>query len=122
MDITYRSDVRFGNMIEPKKEYQDALVVLNQYYARLVPALAEDILARKEEFDEFGVAEQIVKKYAPKFRELNAVYTPLRWAAMRKAKPYANERLREDQFRCFGCGGIINQDEQYCRVCGWTWK
>jgi rRNA maturation endonuclease Nob1 len=30
--------------------------------------------------------------------------------------------LAKEEFRCFGCGGVIKATDQFCPICGWSWK
>ncbi len=110
-------------MIEPKREFHEALRILNRYYDEVAKQMADEIIEHAEDFESPGVgqAEAVVEKYALRLRELGCVYSILRWAAFRK-KPEASEPIGKNEFRCFGCGAVIHSDDQACPVCGWTWK
>ncbi len=110
-------------MIAPKKEFHDALRVLNRYYAEIAGRMADEIIEHAEDFESpgFGQAELVIEKYSRWLYELGSVYGFLRWAAFRQ-KPQGKEPLGQDEFRCFGCGAVIRKEDQTCRVCGWTWR
>jgi hypothetical protein len=111
-------------MPSPENEYQKALRVLNEHYTALADQMAQDILEHKEDFESPGFggdAENIVEKYARRIQQLGSVYSILRWKAHRE-KPDGKVPLGRYDFRCFGCGGVIQSTEDYCHVCGWTWR
>jgi hypothetical protein len=110
-------------MITPRKEFRDAVGVLNRYYNDLAGQMAEEIIEHAEDFDLPGIgqADSVIEKYARRLYELGAVYGFLRWAAFRQ-KPQGKEPLARDEFRCFGCGAVIRKDDQACQACGWTWR
>jgi hypothetical protein len=110
-------------MITPKKEFHDALRILNRYYNELAGQMADEIIEHAEDFESPGIgqAELVIEKYAHRLSEVGWVYSILRWAAFRQ-KPQGREPLGKDEFRCFGCGAIIHKEDQACQACGWTWR
>lgn len=111
-------------MSTPANEHQEALAILNKYYTLLAKKMAEDIIEHREDFESVGfgsTAEDIVEKHARHIQQLGCVYSMLRWKAFQK-KPEGKVPLGKDDFRCFGCGGVIHPNEEACTICGWTWK
>lgn len=111
-------------MSVPENEYQKALIVLNNHYTVLTNQMAAEIVEHREDFEAPGFgsqAEEIIEKHARRIQQLGSVYSILRWKAYRK-KPVGKEALKKDEFRCFGCGGVILSSEGACTICGWTWK
>ena len=110
-------------MIEPKKEFHEALQVLNGYYNALAKQMADEIVQHAEDFESpgLGQAEAVIEKYAARLGELGSVYSFLRWSACRE-KPEAKVPLSKDEFRCFGCGAVIGSEDWACQVCGWSWR
>jgi hypothetical protein len=37
-------------------------------------------------------------------------------------KAPCQEHGSQEEFRCLGCGAVIDSKQQSCRACGWTWK
>jgi len=112
-------------MSDPKPKLREALKVLNDYYAVLAKQIADEVVEHKEDFSEeaFGQAENIIEKYARQVNELGVIYGVLRWEAwMDKDKPEGREPLARDEFRCFGCGEVIESKDSACKLCGWTWR
>ena len=107
----------------PENEHHEALRVLNDYYSILAKQMADEIVDHKEDFKSagFGQAEMIVEKYARHIQQLGSVYSILRWKAYHK-KPEGKTPLGKYDFRCFGCGGVIQSTEEACQICGWTWR
>jgi hypothetical protein len=111
-------------MATPQNEYHKALRVLNDYYTVLARQMAEEIVEHKEDFESPGFggqAEGIIEKYAQHIQEVGSVYSFLRWKAHRE-RPEGKTPLGKYDFRCFGCGGVIRSSEDYCQICGWTWR
>ena len=52
-------------MITPKKEFHDALRILNRYYDELAKQMADEIIQHAEEFESPGIgqAESVIEKY-----------------------------------------------------------
>lgn len=111
-------------MNDPENEHQEALKVLNSYYASLTKKMAEEILEHREDFESPGFgsqADELIERYARHIQQLGAVYGMLRWKAYCK-KPEGKEPLGKYDFRCFGCGGVISSTDEACSICGWTWR
>ncbi len=111
-------------MSEPENEYQNALKVLNRYYTVLAEKIAGEVIEHREDFESPGYgsrAEDIIDRHARTIQELGFVYAILRWKAYPK-KPEGKEPLGKNDFRCFGCGGVIHPNEEACLKCGWKWK
>jgi len=45
-------------------------------------------------------------------------YVALRGEDVFREKP----PLDKDEFRCFGCGGVVHREDESCQACGWSWK
>jgi hypothetical protein len=111
-------------MNEPENEHQEALKVLNDYYAILTKQMAEEILEHREDFKSPGFGshtDELIEKYSRHIQRLGVVYGMLRWKAYHQ-KPEGKVPLGKYDFRCFGCGGIISSTEEACSICGWTWR
>jgi hypothetical protein len=111
-------------MSAPENEHQEALKVLNKHYTVLAKRIAEEILEHREDFESPGFgsqADDIIEKHARHIQQLGAVYSILRWKAHR-TKPESKLPLGKYDFRCFGCGGVIQSIEESCSICGWTWR
>jgi hypothetical protein len=111
-------------MSTPENEHHEALAVLNKYYTILAKQMAAEILEHREDFESPGFggqADDIIEKHARHIQHLGSVYSILRWKAFQK-KLTGKEPLEKNEFRCFGCGGVIKANEDACSVCGWTWK
>ena len=111
-------------MPAPLNEFDGAQRILKKYYHELVKRMAEEIIEHREDFESlsFGSqADEIIEKYAIQLQRLCPVFSNLSQFAFRE-KPKGSEPLGKDDFRCFGCGGVISQQEEACRMCGWTWK
>ncbi len=110
-------------METPPKNLKDAVKVLSDYFGVLSQRMADEILEHKQEFTSSGTgqAEAILDKYARQVQRLTTVYGLLRGEAY-PYRPDGAEPLARDEFRCFGCGGVIKQEDTFCRVCGWSWK
>ena len=107
-----------------KRDIQEALTVLNNYYTILAKKMAAEIIEHREDFESPGFVSQvddIIEKHARHIQQLGSVYSILRWKAYRK-KPEGKEPLGKYDFRCFGCGGVISL-KRGCmfHMCGWRW-
>jgi len=108
----------------PQNEFDAAQRILKKYYRELVTRMAEEIIEHKEDFESPGFgshADEIIEKYAIQLNRLCPVFSNLGQFAFRE-KPKGSEPLGKEDFRCFGCGGVIAPEDQVCRACGWTWK
>jgi|SRR6516225_1449329 hypothetical protein len=106
----------------PEDEFQGALKVLHGYYQRLMKETAEDIIKHAEDFDgPFANPDNLVDEYYNRLYRVMCPYATLRTYAV-KEKPKSDQPLEKNEFRCFGCGGVIRQEDESCRLCGWTWK
>jgi len=111
-------------MSAPENEHQEALTVLNKHYTILAKQMAAEIVEHREDFESPGFgsqADDIIEKHARHIQQLGAVYSILRWKAYRQ-KPEGKQPLGKYEFRCFGCGGVIQSTEEACSICGWTWR
>jgi len=110
-------------MSHPKQQIREALTVLNNYYGVLGKQLADEILAHKADFEspELERVEGLVERYAKHANRINVLYGILRFEAQFD-KPEGGEPLARNQFRCFGCGEVIDERDQACPLCGWTWR
>jgi len=110
-------------MDTPPKNLTDAVKVLNDYFGVLSKRMSDEIIEHKKEFTSTGTgqAEAILDKYAKQVQRLNTVYGMLRGEAY-PSRPEGLEPLARDEFRCFGCGGVIKATDQFCADCGWSWK
>ena len=118
-----KSTAHRQTMDTPPKNLTDAVKVLNDYFGVLSQRIAEEITQHKQDFTPTGTdqAEVILDKYAKQVQRLNTVYGMLRGEAY-PGRPEGLEPLAKDEFRCFGCGGVIKPTDQFCPVCGWSWK
>jgi hypothetical protein len=89
----------------PQNEFDGAQRILKKYYRELVKRMAEEI----------------IEKYALQLHRLCPVFSNLSQFAFRE-KPKGTEPLGRDEFRCFGCGGVIHREDDSCRSCGLSWK
>jgi len=106
----------------PRNDYEGALKVLTNYYRALMDEIAADIISNKEEFQKgtFGQAEEIIDRHYTRLAHLGCLYANIRqWCSQ---KPQGTKPLNKDEFRCFGCGGVIHREDDSCKLCGWTWK
>jgi hypothetical protein len=111
-------------MSTPTNEHQEALVVLRNHYDILVKKIAKEIIEHREDFESPGFgsqADDIIEKHACHLSRLGTVYSILRWKSSQK-KPEGKVPLGKNEFRCFGCGGVILSNEAACSICGWSWK
>jgi hypothetical protein len=110
-------------MSDPKTEIREALTVLNNYYAVLAKQVADEIIAHKDAFESARLeqAEAIIDKYARHANRVNILYGILRFEAWME-KPEGKEPLAANEFRCFGCGEVIQADDKACKLCGWSWR
>jgi hypothetical protein len=111
-------------MSTPENEFDGAQRILKKYYHALMKRMAEEIIEHKDDFESTGFgnqADEIVEKYALQLQRLCPVFSNLNQFAFRE-KPRGTEALGKDDFRCFGCGGVIRRGDDRCRLCGWTWK
>ena len=103
-------------------EYEGALKVLTKYYRNLMGEIVTDVLLNKEEFEKgaFGRAEEIVDNHYTRLAHLGCLHANIRqWCSQ---KPKGTQPLGKEEFRCFGCGGVIQKDDDACKLCGWTWR
>jgi hypothetical protein len=109
-------------MAKSDDKHQEALRVLNEHYIGLAREMAEEIVECREEFESFGFgqAENIIEKYARHIQQVDSVYGILQWMSKRE-KPEGKMPLGKYDFRCFGCGGLIQSTDDRCQTCGWTW-
>lgn len=108
----------------PQNEFDGAQRILKKYYSALVKQMAEEIIEHREDFESSGFgnqAEDIIEKYANQLNRLCPVFANLTQFAFRE-KPKGTEPLTKDEFRCFGCGGVIRREDERCGICGWSWK
>ena len=110
-------------MNNTQNEVREAISVLNDYYGVLARHVAREILSRKEDFKsaEADRADAILEKYARQVSRLSQIYGILRGEAYID-KPEGTEPLARNEFRCFGCGGVIQANDQECPLCHWSWK
>ena len=111
-------------MSTPETPLQKALVILNDYYKVLADKIAAEIVEHREDFESPGFgsqADDILEKHSRHIQQLASIYSVLRWKAYYK-KPVGKTPLGKDDFRCFGCGGVIHANEEACSICGWTWR
>lgn len=110
-------------MPPPQNEFDGAQRILKKYYRALVKRMADEIIEHKEDFESSGFggqAEDILEKYGLQLHRLCIVFSNLHQFA--SEKPEGKEPLGKDDFRCFGCGGVIRRQDEACPLCGWTWK
>ena len=111
-------------MSAPQNEFDGAQRIVQKYYRELVKRIAEDIIQNQEDFESHGYAskaDEIIDRHAMQLYRVCQVFSALNHFAFRE-KPQGKEPLAKDEFRCFGCGGVIRQLDQRCSLCGWTWK
>ena len=111
-------------MAIPSNEFEGAQRILKKYYGELMKSMAVEIIENKEDFESSGFgskADEIIEKYALQLHRLCPVFSNLAQFAFRE-KPHGTEPLGKDDFRCFGCGGVIRREDQCCQICGWSWK
>ena len=109
--------------MQPQDEFEDALNIVRGHFHQIMRELAEDVIENKDEFEKgrFGNADAILEKHYHRLHPLCTIFSNLRVMARTK-KPQADQPLKKDQFRCFGCGGVIEANDEECRHCHWTWK
>jgi hypothetical protein len=106
----------------PQNEFEGAQRILWRYYERVVREMAEDIIKNAEDFEQpFGNADTILEKHYFQLSRIGYTYACLRSLASNE-KPKGTQQLAKDEFRCFGCGGVIKHEDIRCTLCGWTWK
>ena len=68
-----------------------------------------DILRNQEEFEKgsYGRAEDIIDRHYTRLAHLGCLHANLRQWRSQKTK--GTEPLGKDEFRCFGCGGVIQR-------------
>jgi hypothetical protein len=109
-------------MSTPKNEYAGAQSILWRYYERVVNDLASDIIRHSKEFETSdGRADDILDPHYKKLHRIGCSYAYLRSFATLE-KPVGTQPLSKEEFRCFGCGGVIKQQDIRCELCGWTWR
>ncbi|MGN6386381.1 MAG: hypothetical protein ACTHMT_09095 [Verrucomicrobiota bacterium] len=110
-------------MPAPQDEYEGALRIVGRHFRVVMRELAEEVIENQEEFDKgrFGNADAILEKYYARLHPICLVHSNLR-VMTRAKKPDGDKPLRKDQFRCFSCGGVIEAEDQECKLCHWTWK
>lgn len=109
-------------MKKSESEFEEARGILWQYYSRLMREIAENVIANQELFDsDKKQADDLLEMHYHKLNHASTVLGHL--ASFTKCeKPPALEPLAAGEFRCFGCGKRISNDEEKCSQCGWTWK
>jgi hypothetical protein len=109
---------------DPQPRLREAVRVLHQYHGVLARQIADEIADNTGSFGTpFGQAENMLTKYATQIHELAEVYRLLRFEAWMDAdKPQGREPLAKEEFRCFGCGEVIDARESACKLCGWSWR
>jgi hypothetical protein len=106
----------------PENEFHGALKILRGYYERLMKEMAEDVIKHADDFDgPFGNPDNLIDEHYNRLYRLTSLYCTLRNYAV-KEKPKGDAPLGKNEFRCFGCGGVIKQEDDSCNLCGWTWK
>lgn len=106
----------------PQNEFDRALRVLRSHHEQVVRELAEEIIKNADDFDQpFGNAETILDSYNHRLCAINQAWSNLQHHAFKK-KPEGTQALAKNEFRCFGCGGTIKEEDSKCSLCGWTWK
>ncbi len=102
---------------------QRAVNILRNHYRKLAERSAAEIVEHWQDFDSLdsGVAEALIEKHSRRMCELSHVFQNLEQFASRK-KSEGKEPLGKDEFRCFGCGGVIRKEDEACKICGWVWK
>jgi len=107
----------------PQNEFEGADQILRRYYKHLVKEIAEDIIQHREDFEGGGFTgvDELIEKHSDRLCRLNQVHWHVHRFAQPK-KPVGTEPLAKNEFRCFGCGGVIRAEEERCRLCGWTWR
>ena len=107
----------------PDNEFDGAQKVLRKYHRSLVQRAASEIISNKDEFESANSyqVDEIIEKYAMKLHHLGQVFCSVN-QFVHKEKPKGSEPLGKDEFRCFGCGGVIRQQDEKCKTCGWTWQ
>lgn len=111
-------------MAIPENEFDGAQRILRKYYRDLVKSMAEEIIQHRDDFESpsfGGRADEIIEKYYLQLHRLCPVFSNLNQFALRE-KPKGKEPLGKDEFRCFGCGGVIRREDESCQLCGWSWK
>ena len=111
-------------MATPQNEFDGAQRILKRYYRDLMKQMADEIIEHREDFESPGFggeAEEIIEKYAQKLHRLCLVFSNLNQFAFREM-PKGKEPLGKDEFRCFGCGGLIRREDESCPICHWSWK
>ena len=110
-------------MVTPNEETHRTAGTLYRYYTAMLERLGQEVSEHAEEFEspDSEVADAIVQMYARRLRDLRSLHSALRWKAFR-TNPQGMEPLGKDQFRCFGCGGVIRLGDEMCPTCGWTWR
>jgi hypothetical protein len=95
-----------------KEEFETARKILYRYYDTLMEQVAEDIIRHSDEFEKgsFGNADDIIERHHCRISRLAGVYANLRGYAERE-KPKGTKPLGKEEFRCFGCGHVIGQQE-----------
>jgi hypothetical protein len=96
--------------------------VLREYYRSLVSDIAQDIIDHADDFEagSLGNADSILDKHARRLCDLSNVFAHLTRFGP-EPKPAAKKPLRAGQFRCFSCGGVIEEKDEKCGACGWSW-
>jgi len=69
----------------------------------------------------YADADDLIERYSYRFSRLSTVYTNLA-RFVSSETPRGQQPLGKDEFRCFGCGGVIRREDADCGLCGWTWK
>ena len=100
-----------------------AMNVLRGYYRILAEDIAQDIIDHEADFGSagFSEADNLLERHSRRLCDLSQVFHHLCRYAPEK-KPVGKEPLGKNEFRCFGCGGVIGEKDEACATCGWTWK
>jgi len=100
-----------------------AMHILRGYYRKLAEDIAQDVIDHESEFDSasFTEADNILERHSRRLCDLSQVFHHLARYVPQK-KPEGKEPLAKSEFRCFGCGGVIREQDEACANCGWTWK
>src|SRR5437879_3184869 len=100
-----------------------AMNVLRTYYRKLAEDIAQDVIDHEADFSSpgFGEAENLMERQSRRLCDLSQVFHHLSRYAPSK-KPVGKEPLAKNEFRCFGCGGVVREKDEACTTCGWTWK
>jgi len=107
----------------PQDEFDGALRILRRYYGEMMQEFAEEVIENADEFKKgkFGKGDALLERQSDRLRPLCSIFANLH-AFGAKMKPEGTAPLSKEEFRRFGCGGVIGREDNACRLCGWTWK